>query len=112
MPRIVKRGPAEDDLGAVTVIEQNEATDTVTRWKFEVTAKTRQNIRRRKSRRAQKYGGGAEIIDNAGICAGETLILRSSLKIVSGRHVADGPQDVPEHVTQALRSEGATQVRA
>lgn len=112
MPHIVKRGPADDDLGEVTVIETNEAAETVNRYKFTVTAKNRSNFRRVKDDRAQKYGGGAEETDNGGICAGETLVLQTHFAIVHGRQAQVGPDEVPETVAEALRDAGAEEVRA
>jgi hypothetical protein len=112
MPKILKRGPAEDDLGTVTVIDRNEATNTLTRWKFDVTDKSRERIRRYRTQRVYERGGDREEIDNGGVCAGETLKLRNAMKIIHGRRASAAPDTVPRNIAEALRDEGATEVLA
>lgn len=112
MPSITKNAGTDGDLGSVTVATQNAATNTVTRYKFEIVNKHRERVRKTKSHRAQKYGGGAENPDVGGLCEGEDLQLQHSLKVVSGRHVGDGPDAVPRSVAQALFDAGARKVVA
>lgn len=109
MPHIVKRGPADDDLGQVTVID--EQPGTVHRFKFEVTAKNRANFRRTKGDRAD-YGAGATESDQGGICAGETLVLTTHMSIVEGRQAQVAADVVPKHVVDELHAAGADEVRA